>query len=85
MSLLIRSNDNDCESLIGPITDSFIANFIKELKKKKNKDIVMRNIIDPLICDINNRYFPHMMTFVILLCLIVILLVILLIANTKNN
>lgn len=85
MSFLGHSNDKDVDSLIGPMTDSFVHSFIRELKKKKNKELIMRNIIDPFLGDINNRYFPHMMTLIILLCMIVILLVILLIANTKNN
>ncbi len=80
---------DDAKSFIGPLTDEIINNFIKELKKKKHRDKIMKNIIDPLLCDINDKYYPHMMMLTIFLVLIIILLTLLLIMNTyqsgKNN
>ena len=72
-------------SFIGPMTENLINGFVDELKKKKNRDKIMRNVIEPILTDIDNRYFPHMMTLTMLLTLIIILLIMLLIANTHNT
>ena len=69
-------------SFIGPITDNIINSCIHELKKKKNKEKIMKNIIEPILLDINSRYYPHMLTLTILLSLIIILLLLLLIVNS---
>jgi cytochrome c-type biogenesis protein CcmH/NrfF len=67
------------DNFIGPITNSMLDNVIKEIKKKKNKEKIMKNIIDPLLCDITNRYYPHFMTITIILIVMVILLITILI------
>lgn len=67
------------DNFIGPLTNSMLDNVIKEIKKKKNKEKIMKNIIDPLLCDITNRYYPHFMTVTIILVLMVILLITILI------
>jgi hypothetical protein len=72
-------------SFIGPMTDNLINSFVDELKKKKNRDKVMKNIVEPILNDINDRYFPHMMTLTILIILVIVLLLLLLISNFKNN
>lgn len=75
-------------SIVGPVTDAVINNIIKELKKKETKEKIMKNIIDPFLCDLSSRYFPYLLTIIITLLLIVILLVALLIMNminSKNN
>lgn len=81
-------NTNSSEnkrSILGPITDNLIDSFVDELKKKKNRDKIMKNIVEPILTNINNRYFPHMMTLTVLLAVIIILLTWLLIANTKER
>ncbi len=77
----------DNTTFIGPITDGIVKDFINEVKKKKNRDKIMKNLIEPILSDINDRYYPHMMTLMVLLALIIILLSLLLIANAfgKNN
>lgn len=72
-------------SFIGPMTDNLINSFIDEIKKKKNKEKIMKNIIEPILNDINDRYYPHMMTLTVLLSLIIILLLLLLIANSGSK
>lgn len=71
----------DKSSYIGPFTDKLIKDFIHEFRKEKNMNRIRENIIDPVLCDINNRYFPHMMTLITLLILIILLLTILLWIN----
>jgi len=72
-------------SFIGPMTENIINSFVDEIKKKKNREKIMKNVIEPILSDINERYFPHMMTLVVLLVMVIILLLLLLIANSKNN
>jgi hypothetical protein len=71
-------------NFIGPMTTKIINSFIKEIKKKKNKEKIMKNIIEPILNDINDRYYPHMLTLTALLSLIIILLLLLLVLNTKK-
>ena len=72
-------------SFIGPVTDNLINSFIDEIKKKKNKEKIMKNIIEPILNDINDKYYPHMMTITVLLSLIIILLLLLLVVNGGSN
>jgi len=71
-------------SFIGPMTENLVNSFVNELKKKKNRDKVMKNIVEPILTNINERYFPHMMTLTVLIALIIILLLLLLIASSKS-
>jgi hypothetical protein len=73
------------DTFIGPMTNGLINSFVDELRKKKNRDKIMKNIIQPILDDINERYYPHMMTLTILLSSIIILLILLLIANARNS
>jgi len=70
---------------IGPITDSVIEGIIAELRKKEIKEKVMKNIIDPLICDMSSRYYPYFMMMIVVLLIIVILLVSILIITITNR
>lgn len=56
-------------------TDKIFGAIMKEIEKKKYKDKIMKFLIEPLLDDINNKYYPHMMSLVILLILIIILLI----------
>lgn len=62
------------DKYVGPITDGFLDAIIKELKKKKTKEKVMSNIIDPLLCDLTTRYYPHLITITVILVIMVLLL-----------
>jgi hypothetical protein len=70
----------DRVSFIGPMTDKLVNSFTDEIKKKKNREKIMKNIIDPILNDINDRYYPHMVTLIVMLSLIIILLLMLLIS-----
>jgi len=70
---------------IGPITDSIIDNFIKEVNSKKQKEKIMNNIIDPLLCDLAARYYPYFIMIIIILCVIIILLIALLFENITRH
>lgn len=71
----------DESTYIGPFTDKLIKDFILEIRKEKNMNKIREHILDPVLCDINDRYFPHMVTLITLLILIVLLLTTLLWMN----
>jgi len=75
----------DGSNYIGPITDKIIRDIITEIRKDKNISRIKENILDPVLLDINNRYFPHMLTLISLLIMIVVLLVILLIISMSEK
>lgn len=60
---------------ISSITNVIMDNIVKELKKKKNRDKIVKNVIDPILCDIKDKYYPYFITLVIILILIILLLV----------
>lgn len=72
-------------TFIGPVTDALIDGIIKEIKKKHNKEKIMKNIIDPLLCDLSSRYYPHFMSVIVVLILMVILLLAILIICIFNR
>jgi hypothetical protein len=75
----------DEANYIGPFTDKLIKDFIHEIRKEKNMDRIRENVLDPVLCDINDRYFPHMVTLITLLILIVLLLTLLLLMNFSDR
>lgn len=84
-----KTTDSDTvlvdDNFIGPFTDKVIKDLIIEIKKEKNIKRIQENIIDPVLLDINNRYFPHMVTLITLLIMIVLLLVLILIFNFSDK
>lgn len=73
------------QSMFGPVTDNIINGFINEIKKKKYKDKIMTAVIDPILSDVNTRYFPHMMVLLSLLITIIVLLILILVSNRKKS
>lgn len=75
---------DDC---IGTLTTSVIDTIINEIKKKKNKDKIMKNIVDPFLKDVATRYYPHFVSLITILTIIVITLIVLvvLISIDKNK
>jgi hypothetical protein len=69
---------------VGPITNTIIDGIIKEINKKKTKEKIMTNVIDPLLCDLSVRYYPHFVTITIVLTVIIMLLIAILIILVIN-
>ncbi len=65
--------------IIGPITNVIIDEIICEVKKPNNKKRIIKYIIDPLFVNIINKYYPYVLSFIVILLLIVILLFIIII------
>lgn len=64
---------------IGPMTNAIIDGVTNEIKKKKTKEKIMRNIIDPLLKDLSVRYYPYFVSITIVMAVIIILLIAILI------
>ena len=71
----------DRSTYIGPFTDKLIDDFITEIRKEKNMEKIKSGVLDPVLCDINDRYYPHMAILITILLLIVLLLTTLLVIN----
>ena len=66
---------------VGPITDAVINQITKEVKKKKTKDKIINNVLNPLLSDVTNRYYPHFIGVTATLIVILILLLTILCMN----
>lgn len=75
---------SDGTLFIGPMTEHLINQFVDEMKKKKNRDKIMHNVVDPILEDIDNRYFPYLMLLIVLLIVMIILLILLFITNNSS-
>ena len=42
---------------------------------EKTKEKIMTGILDPLLCDLSSRYYPHLMTITVILVIIILLLI----------
>jgi len=66
---------------IGPMTDSLLSNISNEIKKKKNREKIMKHIIGPVLEDINKKYYPHFVSIISLFIMMILLLISLLILS----
>jgi len=63
------------DGYVGPITNSIIDGVIKELKRKRNKEKILKHIIDPLLYDLTSRYYHYFITIIIILVIMVLILI----------
>jgi hypothetical protein len=61
------------------LTNSILEGIIKELNKKETKDKINKEIISPLANDIAEKYYPHLMSVIVVLVFVVLMLITLLI------
>ena len=52
-------------SYIGPWTQGIIEAFGSELKKKETKEKILKNLIEPVITEFFNRYYPFITCFML--------------------
>jgi hypothetical protein len=74
-------NDNDTRTHIGPITDEIVDGLIKEFQRKKIKDKIVKHMIDPILCDIAEKYYTHVVTLMVILALMILLMISILIIS----
>jgi hypothetical protein len=71
--------------------DKLIKDFVKktviEIKKQENKDLIEKEIVDPVLKNFTDRIYPYVSLLFIMYCLnfvlIIIILVLLIIYNKK--
>jgi amino acid transporter len=75
----------DVENIVGSITDRVVNTASKHIKNKKNREKIMKNIIEPVLTDINKKYYPHYITVITLFIMMIIMLIILLIISLYSK
>jgi hypothetical protein len=66
------------ETYVAPITDNLIDIITNHVKKKRNREKIMKTIIEPVLEDINKKYYPHYVTLISLFIMMIIMLITLL-------
>ena len=66
---------------LGPISERIFRSMKDEMNKPDTRDMIIKNVIEPIIKDIAYKYYPYIATVIMTLLIIVILLVIILIIN----
>jgi hypothetical protein len=78
----------DVENIVGNITDRIVDSASSHIKNKKNREKIMKNIIEPVLTDINKKYYPHYITlitlFIMMIAMLIVLLTISLYSNSKK-
>ena len=70
---------------IGPLTSTIINKFICHIKKKENKDKIIKHFINPILKDITDRYYSYFLSLIIMLIFMIILLITLLLLLLFNK
>jgi len=69
------------ETHIGPATDKIINLIVKEVSKKKNKDKILKYVIEPILYDITRKYYYHFIMIISILLVIIALLIVIIIVK----
>jgi fatty-acid desaturase len=69
------SQESSQTSYLGPVTDRLINLLVTEVKKKQNKEKIMKYVINPILCDISKRYYSYVIMSIIVLILVILLLI----------
>lgn len=63
------------DKIIGTATDNIIDTLTLEIYKDKNRKKIMKRIIQPILEDINKKYYPHFMAILTLLIIMTIMMI----------
>jgi hypothetical protein len=66
------------ETYVAPVTDNIIDIITTHVKKKRNREKIMKTIIEPVLEDINKKYYPHYITLISLFIMMILMLITLL-------
>jgi len=73
--------------MIDKLIKDFVKKTVIEIKKQENKDLIEKEIVDPVLKNFTDRIYPYVSLLFILYCLnfvlIIIILVLLIIYNKK--
>jgi hypothetical protein len=67
------------------MTSKIITNIINELKKKYNKEKIMKYFIDPIIKNITDKYYSYFLSLMLILIFMVVMLIILILLIIFNR
>lgn len=76
------------DKIIGPATDNIIDILTSEIYKERNRKKIIKRIIQPILEDINKKYYPHFMALLTLLIIMTIMMIglsIIIYTSSKNN
>lgn len=62
-------------SYIGPITQDLIDTCVNEFKKKDTREKISKNIVDPIVLEIKEKFYNYYLLFIILQFVIICLLI----------
>jgi hypothetical protein len=74
--------------MIDKLITDFVLKTAFEIKKKKNKDLIEKEIIEPVLKKFTNRIYPYVSLLFIMYSInlvLIIIILILIICNKKNN
>jgi hypothetical protein len=74
--------------MIDKLITDFVLKTAFEIKKKKNKDLIEKEIIEPVLKKFTNRIYPYVSLLFIIYSInlvLIIIILILIICNKKNN
>jgi len=69
------------DNIVGGLTDKMIDIAATHVKNKKNREKIMKNIIEPVLTDINKKYYPHYITVISLFIIMIVMLIVLFTIN----
>jgi hypothetical protein len=78
-------NVNKKKFSIGPMAQSILSELSIELNKQETREKIINNIAQPLISDLNNKFYIYYVSIFSTFCLIVLLLIIIIILITCKN
>lgn len=74
--------------MIDKLIKDFVKKAVVEIKKKENKDLIEKEVVDPVLKSFTERIYPYVSLLFIMyslnLVLIIIILVLLVIYNKKQ-
>ncbi len=75
------------DKIIGTATSDIIDILTTEIYKEKNRKKIMKKIIQPILEDINKKYYPHFMALLTLLIIMTIMMIglTIIIYTSKHN
>jgi hypothetical protein len=63
------------DKILGPATSEIIDILTIEMYKRRNRKKIMKKIIQPILEDINKKYYPHFMALLTLLIIMTIMMI----------
>jgi len=63
------------DKIIRPATDNIIDILTSEIYEERNRKKIIKRVIQPILEDINKKYYPHFMALLTLLIIMTIMMI----------